>query len=59
MKYPRPLSYFLGIEINSKCDDIFIFQDIYMLDLLKEHQMSHVKRLEFSMDSQFPNQTCL
>lgn len=40
-----PFSYFLGVEVVSCKEDLFLFQHKYTVDLLRRHKMDEVKPL--------------
>ena len=47
MKDLGDIRYFLGIEVDRTKQGIFLSQQKYVLDLLKEFNMMHVKPLNF------------
>ena len=51
MKDLGDIRYFLGIEVDRTKQGIFLSQQKYVLDLLKEFNMFHVKPLKLPMDS--------
>lgn len=51
MKDLGQLRYFLGLEIDSSENGIFISQKKYALDILKEHKMLHSKPLQLPLDT--------
>ena len=51
MKDVGELSYFLGIEVCRNSYGIFISQNKFTLDLLKDHKMQHVKPLKLPLDT--------
>ena len=51
MKDLGEIRYFLGIEVDRTKQGIFLSQQKYVLDLLKEFNMMHVKPLKLPMDT--------
>lgn len=50
MKDLGQLRYFLGLEIDSNADGIFISQKKYAMDILREHNMLNAKPLQLPLD---------
>lgn len=51
MKDLGQLRYFLGLEIDSNEDGIFISQKKYAMDILREHNMLRAKPLQLPLDT--------
>lgn len=51
MKDLGQLRYFLGLEIYSSADGIFVSQRKYTVDILKEHKLLNAKPLQLSLNS--------
>lgn len=45
------MRYFLGLEIDTSVDGIFISQRNYTIDILKEHNLLNAKRLQLPLDT--------
>ena len=50
MNYLGALIYFLGIEVNRSAQEIFLSQNEYKLDMIKEFGVNHTRKLRIPMD---------
>ncbi|GJY60464.1 uncharacterized mitochondrial protein-like protein, partial [Tanacetum coccineum] len=54
MSSMRKLTFFLGLQVKHKKDDIFISQDKYMEESLKKFRFTEVKTASTPMETQKP-----
>lgn len=50
MNYLGALICFLGIEVNKSAQGIFLSQNKYKLDMIKEFGVNHTRKLKIPMD---------
>nr|GFA85144.1 uncharacterized mitochondrial protein AtMg00810-like [Tanacetum cinerariifolium]GFA85184.1 uncharacterized mitochondrial protein AtMg00810-like [Tanacetum cinerariifolium] len=54
MSYMRELTFFLGLQVKQKQDEIFISQDKYVTEILKKYGFTKVKNASTLMETQKP-----
>ncbi|GKB37878.1 putative ribonuclease H-like domain-containing protein [Tanacetum coccineum] len=54
MSFMRELTFFIGLNVQQKKDDIFISQDKYVVEILKKFGFTEVKTASTPMETQKP-----
>ncbi|GJR28580.1 retrovirus-related pol polyprotein from transposon TNT 1-94 [Tanacetum coccineum] len=54
MSYIGELTFFLGLQVQQKKDDIFISQDKYVVEILRKFRFTEVKTARTPMETQKP-----